>query len=92
VSTKTPIAIETAPASASGVGRSPKMRIAAIVASTGPVPRASGYTTDRSPARYPRCRKMKYATFSAADPSIHKSSSGPIRGPVRISTAIATGA
>jgi len=39
------------PVSASPLGRSPSQAMAPSVASSGPPPRASGYTSDRSPTR-----------------------------------------
>ena len=50
-SSTAPAPIMNAPASASGAGRSPSNTTAARIVSSGPLARASGYTTDKSPVR-----------------------------------------
>ena len=82
----------TPPASATTLGRSPKSAIAPIVASSGPVARATGYTSERSPARYPALRVMKYTVCSTTATPTKIGVIGPSAGFAMTRIPIASGA
>src|SRR5690606_3899943 len=53
--TNTPSTTSAAPTRPTAPGRSPSTSTAIATDNSGPLPRATGYTTDRSPTAWPRC-------------------------------------
>src|SRR5438552_3152868 len=90
--TKAPATIARAPAIAMAVGCSPKIAIAPTVARSGPVARAIGYTSDKSPTRYPAVRVAKYRVCKHTATRTKTSAGQPSSGRAMTRIAIANGA
>jgi hypothetical protein len=87
-----PTAMRITPAMPRGDGLSFKRMMPTAADKRGPVPLATGYTTERSPSRYPNSKRVKYKEWRMAERMISRRFFQPRSGLWVNMTHAATGA